>query len=372
MSQKPFNLDQALEDFRVDTPSPEARRRARSAFVRQPKKSWRLAAVAGVMVLLLVPVALRTRGSTAMALSFGKALQASKAAPCVTQTIDKRDKNGHLLDHQELIWAPGYAVERLFFHNGVPGLENRHTHTTIFERVIPEKKSGRDDWKPYEAVQKVTAPVVGTEGDSFFQVQSSLMENLKSLKPVKTEGGFAWFNLSRDEDWKVEIATNRIVRTEIRDKGTTFISVFTYPDRIAPSLLEVPPIGALPRFDYDQERVDMERLNRVGDRTTTVLGRKVKLVGVFQEISAPGQPLYVAFQGKGIARISGYPKGFSTTMKSVPPKVVATVVVTSGPVQTVDVEIPIPGTKQFAKFIDVRVRPVSVRIRSSLRTPAYN
>lgn len=371
MYRKPFNLEGALDDFRADAPSAEARRRARNAMVRQPKPSWRLAAVSAAVALLFVPAALRSRNSAASALTFGQALQVSQGAPYVTQTIEKRDAQGHVLSHDEMIWAPGRSVERLFFHDGVPGTEIRRRPGFVFERHIPEVRPGGELWKPYESVFKTTDQVVGTEGKSFFQAQEAMLGSVRRLKPTKSEGGYAWFRLGPGNVWKVEVSTHRIVRTETRDQGAIFVSEFTYPDHIDTSVLDVPPVGALPRFDYDRERAEMGRLSREGDRIATVDGQRVKLVGVFQEVTAPGQPVYVAFEGKGLARIPGFPKGFSTTINSKGPLIVATVVPSSRRVKTLDVEIPVPGTEKYARFEKVQVRPVSYRIRNALRTPAY-
>ncbi|RYG44763.1 hypothetical protein EON79_14220 [bacterium] len=376
MSQKPFDLATALDDLRAETASPEARIRARQAMTRRPRTPLRLVMVAGALALLVLPVALRTQGSQASALTLDQALKASIESPYVIQIIDKYNLKGEgeVEYHSETIWAPYRRVERLFFHNGVPGLEVRRVPGLFFQRHIPHEKARQhlgEGWKPYEDVLKTKEPVGGTEGTALMEGQRAMLATLDPLKPFRSDGTYSWFRVDTEQVWKVEVATKRISSVETTTDKARFVSRFEYPDSIASDRLDVPPPGTLPRFDLDQEKADMERLIREGDRTTVVGGKKVKLVGIFQELAAPHQPIYVAYLGNERAKASGLRNGQITTMKSIPPKVVATVFRAPGYLKTLDVEIPVPGTKRFVTFKGVRVRPVSDGIRSTLRTPSF-
>ncbi|CAN5683215.1 hypothetical protein BH11ARM2_BH11ARM2_09310 [soil metagenome] len=371
MPLKPFDLDQALDEFRTDTPSPEARMRARQAVVRRPRKLGRLVAVGGALAVLLLPVVFRTRGSQAVALTLDGALQASMESPFVLQFSDSYDAKGRTVSHSETTWAPHRRVERMFFRaDGLPGLEIRREPGFEFRRLLPPTrhsaaKSG--GWKPYETVARTTEPAGGTESVRFFEAERALLAKPDSRRLIRQNERYAWFQLGAHMTWQVERASRRIVRIENRDGGSLFVSRFEFPTRVDASRLDIPTAGTLPRFDLDLERKEMDRLNREGDRTSVFRGQRVKLVGVFQEITAPGQPIYVAYEGKGLARAQGFSHGALTTLKTTAQKVVATVFQTSGPLGKVDVEVPAGGG--YVRFVGVRVRPVSERIRSTLRTP---
>ncbi|GEM_PF-6068172 len=392
MSPNPFDLDAALAELRQEDPPPAARLRARRALQRRSRPAWRLATVTGALALLLLPVALKTRGSEASALTVQRVTQASLEAPYVFVRDFVVEADGRRTLREETRFGPRRLVERLFFHeDGQSGREIRHLPGLVFERLIPDVSYAKRGWKPYETTRRSKERFYGTEQKTytrFDDLRKAIGDNVRLQRlpgEVLQPNGQAWVRYRMVSDspskaetgtWTVEMPSGRLIDSDSDriDEGNGRIKVvrreYTYPLQPDPSLIDVPPPGSLPRFDLDQERAEMDRLNREGDRTQTVAGRKVKLVGVFQEICAPGQRVYVAYEGAGLARARGLEGGGLTTMKSIPPKVVATVFETKGPLRTLDVEIPVVGGG-YAIFKGVRVRSVSVGIRSALRTPSY-
>ncbi|RYG35445.1 hypothetical protein EON81_12720 [bacterium] len=373
MPQKPFDLSVTVRELQAETASPDARLRAHRAVTRRPRKTLRFLAVAGGLGLLLLPAVLRTRGSQAAALTLDGALAASIEAPYVILTMDKYDGKGKPTDdHTEHIWAPQRYVARLYFRNGVPGSETRHLPGLVFcRRIPPDGKRAHVDsgWKPYEFVVKTKEDKLGTESLPFLEMQRQTLGGLGPLKPFKSDERHAWFQIKPNQTWKVELDTDRLVSIEAKVEGALYVTRLEYPEHIDKSRLDVPPVGKLPRFDLTQERADMDRLIRQGDRTAVVKGRPVKLVGVFQELAAPKQPIYVLALAKGAARASGLTKGVPTPFRTQHSELVATIFPTEGLLRTLDVEIPVPGTNTYAEFKGVRVRPISDGIRNTLRMP---